>query len=243
MDVKLYQINMDRDIDLIAFMSLDMLPKFQKSPDVNSQIYDKVFDGTLECSSLEGLYEIFNLHHPDGYKGRSMSVSDVVEIRNSEDPKPGFYFCDSFGFKEISFQPERAKDVINNTIRVVLLEPGKLAKIADIDASLEGMQKVVGGYIEAVYPFEDAESCIVCNEEGKINGLDLNRAIYDGREIVDILAGTAFICDCSGENFGSLSDEKLSLYAKQFKKPEQFMKLGEKIIAIPYTPRKAEHER
>lgn len=243
MDVKLYQINMDRDTDLIAFMSLDMLPKFQKSPSVNSQIYDKVFDGVIECSSLEGLYEIFNLHRPDGYKGRSMSVSDVVEIRNSKEPKPGFYFCDSFGFKEIPFQPEKAKDAINNTIRVVLLEPGKLARIADIDASLAGMQKVVGGDIEAVYPFEDEDTCIVCNEEGKIIGLDLNRAIYDGKEIVDILAGTAFICDCSGENFGSLSEDKLNLYAKKFRKPEQFMRLGEKIIAIPYSPRRTDHER
>ena len=39
-------------------------------------------------------------------------------------------------------------------IKVVMLEPGKLARTAEIDASLTGMQKVVGGLIEPFYPFE-----------------------------------------------------------------------------------------
>ena len=39
-------------------------------------------------------------------------------------------------------------------IKVVLLEPGKLARTAEIDASLAEMQKVVGGLIEPFYPFE-----------------------------------------------------------------------------------------
>ena len=45
-------------------------------------------------------------------------------------------------------------------IKVVLLEPGKLARTAEIDASLEGMQKTVGGLIEPFYPFEE-QVCIV----------------------------------------------------------------------------------
>ena len=63
-------------------------------------------------------------------------------------------------------------------MRVVLLEPDKLAKSVLIDSSLEGMQKVVGGYIEAFYPFEDPNCCMVLNEEGKLIGLPLNRAVY-----------------------------------------------------------------
>ena len=89
-------------------------------------------------------------------------------------------------------------------IRVVLLEPNRMAKAAEIESSLEAMQRVVQGDIQAIYPFEE-EVCIVCNEEGKIDGLPLNRALYDeNHEIYDIIAGPAFICDCSGESFGSL---------------------------------------
>ena len=39
-------------------------------------------------------------------------------------------------------------------IKVVLLEPGKLARAVEIDASLAGMQKVVGGLIEPFYPLD-----------------------------------------------------------------------------------------
>ena len=52
-------------------------------------------------------------------------------------------------------------------IKVVLLEPGKLARAAEIDASLAGMQKTVGGLIEPFYPFEE-QVCIVCNEESSL---------------------------------------------------------------------------
>ena len=61
-------------------------------------------------------------------------------------------------------------------IKVVLLEPGKLARTAEIDASLAEMQKVVGGLIEPFYPFEE-QVCIVCNEESKINGMRPNRSV------------------------------------------------------------------
>ena len=47
-------------------------------------------------------------------------------------------------------------------IKVVLLEPGKLARAAEIDASIAGMQNVVDGLIEPFYPFAE-RVCIVCN--------------------------------------------------------------------------------
>ena len=127
------------------------------------------------------------------------------------------------------------------TIKVIMLQPGKLAKAVEIDASLEGMQRAVGGgLIEAVYPF-DEEVCLVCNEEGKINGMRPNRALYDeDHELIDIICGPAFICDCSGENFGSLSDAQLEKYGKQFKFPETFFRTGDGIKAVPYNPKDME---
>lgn len=128
-----------------------------------------------------------------------------------------------------------------DTIKVIMLQPGKLAKAVEIDASLEGMQRAVGGgLIEAVYPF-DEEVCLVCNEEGKINGMRPNRALYnEDHEMIDIICGPAFICDCSGENFGSLSDAQLEKYGKQFKFPETFFRTGDGIKAVPYNPKDME---
>jgi hypothetical protein len=127
-------------------------------------------------------------------------------------------------------------------IKVVLIEPGKVARAAEIDASLNGMQKIVGGYIEAYYHFEE-QVCIVCNDEGKVNGMSLNRAVYgDDKEMLDIIAGPAFICDCRGEDFGSLSDEQTARFIKQFKYPEQFVRLGDGIRAIPFNPQR-DYER
>ena len=57
---------------------------------------------------------------------------------------------------------------MNKIMRVVLVEPGKKAVVKAIDGSLEGMQKTVGGYIEAI-ALDDQGTCLVCNENGKID--------------------------------------------------------------------------
>lgn len=161
MDVKIYQINMSRDDNGVCFMSYESLPRFQKTQEVDSSLYDLVFDGTVDAKHLEDVYRIFNTDHPEGYRGRSLSKSDVVEVAEGADMEPGFYYCDSFGFQKIDFDATQVQQ--QRTIRVVLLEPGKLARVADIDASLEGLQKTVKGDIEPFYPFEE-QVCIVCNE-------------------------------------------------------------------------------
>lgn len=118
-------------------------------------------------------------------------------------------------------------------MEVVLLEPMKGARVVEINNSLQSMQSVVGGLIEAVYPFEE-HVCIVCNEEGKLQGLPLNRALRDSDgHIYDIIAGTAFICDCSGEDFGSLTDAQVAKYLALFKHPEAFVSVNGCIVAIP----------
>lgn len=92
-------------------------------------------------------------------------------------------------------------------MKVIVLEPMKEAYLAEIENDLSGMQKVVGGYIQGIYPFEE-EVCLVVNEEGKINGLPLNRALFDDNgKVYDIIAGTSFICGCSEDSFDSLSKE------------------------------------
>lgn len=107
------------------------------------------------------------------------------------------------------------------------MEPGKEAVVKEIDGSLEGMQKVVGGYIEAVYPFDDPVA-LVCNEEGKfIEGMKPNRCLqlHTG-EIYDIIFGTFFICLASpdSEDFESLTDDLAKKYSDKFLWPEMFQK-------------------
>ena len=62
-------------------------------------------------------------------------------------------------------------------IKVVLLEPGKLARTAEIGTSIEDLQNAVDGLIEPFYPLEE-QVCIVCNDEGKINGTVLFQWTY-----------------------------------------------------------------
>lgn len=129
-------------------------------------------------------------------------------------------------------------------IRVVLVEPGKYAREAEIGTSLSELQEVCDGLIQTFYPFEEMV-CIVCNDEGKNNGMPLNRAIKDTEtgELIDIIAGPFFICDCSTENFGSLSQEQMNRFLEQFKNPERFYRIDGEIVAVPYEPKEKAVER
>ena len=235
MEIAIYQVNMGRDHNRVAFQSIDELERFQGSSEIESEIYDKVFEGEVSCENLEDVYRMFNLDHPKGYKGRSLSVSDVVEVIGA-DGESTYNFCDSIGFQKVSFDPDLTAELKEEKIKVVLCEPGKVARVTEITNTLEGLQATVKGDIEAFYPFEEAV-CIVCNEEGKFNGCAPNRAVYgENKEILDVIFGTFFICDCSGQNFGSLDREQLERFAKQFRLPEKLISVNGKILSVPYNP-------
>ena len=237
MNIRVYQINLNRDIQDAAFIGLQNMATEQERSSPDSAVYDKVFDGEVAAGSLEEVFSLFNVDHPTGYRGRSMAVSDVVEV--VENGTSRFYFCDYNAFVPIDFDPAETQEFTPRTIQVVLVEPGKLARIAEIGSDLRALQTAVNGYIEAIYPFEE-EVCIACNEEGKLNGLPLNRAVRIGGEVTDIIAGTFIVCDCSGENFGSLTPEQQKRYMELFRKPEIFLRTGRGIRVIPYLPDRAQ---
>lgn len=187
-EFSIYQINVDRDTANVCFIGMESLKKIKGTKDVNAAAYDRVYDGKMDCISLENIYQKFNVDHPADYKGRSLSVSDVVEIRESDTLNPGFYFVDSIGFKSISFDKSLCKEPTQaheNRISVLLVEPDRYPRMIEIDDTLEAMQAVVGGNIEEYMPFEDAVA-IVCHEEGKLIGLPPNRAIYAEPETVEL---------------------------------------------------------
>ena len=255
MNIRVYQVNMSRDPNHIAFMNYESLPKFQGSSEIDSSVYDKVFEGDVNCTNLEEVYQMFNLNHPAGYKARSLSVSDVVEVIQ-EDGTRDFHFCDSFGFRKVAFEPDKCEiserfcsGEEKDTVSVLLVQAGKYPKLIEIKDSLEAMQALVGGDIEEYMPFED-EVAIICNEEGKMRGLPLNRAVYvqdnDKKEMVDIICGKFFICYAppESESFQSLPDDMMKKYKEQFKYPERFSKeVDGNIVAEPFKPKSKDYER
>ena len=103
-------------------------------------------------------------------------------------------------------------------MKILLIEPNKQPTVKTIKHTLEAMQSEVGGYIQAIYPYED-EVALVCNEEGKICGLPLNRFLFDEEgNLIDIIAGTFFICGApiNSENFTSLTDKQIKKYTEIF---------------------------
>ena len=121
---------------------------------------------------------------------------------------------------------------------VLVVEPRKEPYVKEIDPGLHSLQAEVGGDIGATYPFSDPVA-LVCNDEGKLIGLDLNRGLRDETgEIYDIMAGTFLVVGLDGEDFASLSPELAQKYTEHFRQPEQFISLGGQIIAVPVEPEK-----
>ena len=104
---------------------------------------------------------------------------------------------------------------------------------------LEEMQAVVGGWIEAIYPYEE-EVAIVCNEEGLINGLPFNRRVPGGYGGV---FGTFFICGLGEEDFCSLPAELVERFKSEYQNSELLIgaKGNEPItLPIPSKPKLTE---
>ncbi len=107
MRMRLYQINMDRDEKGLAFMNYEFVKRRTHSNRIDRKIYDCVFDGVVDCKSLESVFALFNFRYPEGYRGRSLSLSDVVEVLESDHMPKGLYYCDSVGFKEVMFTQDK----------------------------------------------------------------------------------------------------------------------------------------
>ena len=164
---------------------------------------------------------------------------EEAEQMVSDQWRSGDHILDADNFVDVEFEgkenTEREKE---KALDVLLVEPGQYPRMTSIGSNLYSLQKAVGGDIEAIYPYDDPIA-IVCAEEGKINGEPLNRAIRDeDNDIVDIIAGTFFVCGLGEEDFASLPKELQEKYEDKFHQPESFLKLGSRIMAIPMEPAK-----
>ena len=175
-EFSIYQINMDRDSANVCFIGMESLEKIKGTKKVNAAAYDRVYDGKMDCISLENIYQKFNVDHPADYTGRSLSVSDVVEIRESDTLKPGFYFVDSIGFKTVSYthlkqkfasqimtskSPVRSCEDIDETAlsyaEIKMLATGNphIKEKMDLDIQVQKLRLLKSSFLSEKYALED----------------------------------------------------------------------------------------
>ncbi|MGB4660137.1 MAG: YodL domain-containing protein [Mobilitalea sp.] len=94
--VRIWQLKHDSDFEL-RFRPYDEVMKTSGEPSMLN--YEVVYDGELETNDLESIYAKFNLDHPSGFKGHSLSISDVVELYDESSCE--FHYVDRFGFQKI----------------------------------------------------------------------------------------------------------------------------------------------
>lgn len=174
-------------------------------------IYDEVFDAEIDETELEDIYRRFNTESHPLHRGHSLSVSDVVVLDGKA------HICQSFGFREVPFDVSQTQKP-DNLMRVVYVEPNKPPYVAEVEHTLEGEQRAVKGLIEAVYP-DDSPTCIICNEEAKLIGMEGNRWLGDGSTVI---AGPFFVCGLTEDDFRGLTDEEVTRYMAEFKDPRSY---------------------
>ncbi len=120
-------------------------------------------------------------------------------------------------------------------MRVLRVEQFKAPFVKEIDPSLESLQHEVGGTVQAVYPFDDPVA-LLCNDDGKLLGLELSRALRDDNgEIYDVIAGSFLIVGCGEEDFDSLSEDMIDKYREIFAQPEVFIRTNSGLLVLPYV--------
>ena len=113
-------------------------------------------------------------------------------------------------------------DMTQKEITVLMVEPGKHPKVTTLKDDLDSLQKAVsiGADDQGLIEFVSLGNgdCIMCNEEGKLIGLDGNRRLGD-----DILVGVFYIMSENEDGeLLSLSEKKIKRYTELFWEPETF---------------------
>lgn len=119
--IRLYQIDLMLDANGLAFMPYDTF-KSKGYAIPPASIYQVVFEGNVGTDTLGDIFTMFNISHPPGYKGRSLSVSDIIELY--DDVTSEFNFCDSFGYRKVMFDKEQAFPQTHDVLLCIAAEDG-----------------------------------------------------------------------------------------------------------------------
>lgn len=119
-------------------------------------------------------------------------------------------------------------------MKVLVVEPLKEPYEKEIAGDLKSLQKEVGGFIQAVYPFKDNVG-LICNEEGKLNGEPLNRGLRDDDgDLYDVVAGTFILVGFDEEDFCSLTKKQIEKFSSLYAVPEMWISMDGALVALPY---------
>ena len=123
---------------------------------------------------------------------------------------------------------EGGTHISTEKMKVLVVRPMELPAVQEIDHTLFAMQELVGGTIQAVYPFDDPV-VLVCNDEGKLLGLPWNRALTDDHGVpYDIVCGTFFVAGLKEDDFASLTEQQIEKYKDKYS--------NEMILSVPKQP-------
>lgn len=121
----------------------------------------------------------------------------------------------------------------DKTLTILVVEPMQPCRVQEIPNTLEAMQGIVGGDIEAAYPFKEPVA-VVCNAEGKMMDLPYNRPLMDESGLpYDIVCGTFFMAGVGTEDFVSLTEEQVQSYKE----------LYDNVVVIPAAKEQPHHEK
>lgn len=108
-------------------------------------------------------------------------------------------------------------------IKVLVCEPGKIPYVKTIKNDWQDMSQIVGGFIEFVRVYPGAPVSIVCNDEGMIRGMPLNRQIFlmypSGKPKYYVsIYGPFFLVGTDGPDTISLTREEIEQFSDAFRK-------------------------
>ena len=112
-------------------------------------------------------------------------------------------------------------------MKILIVEPGKRPSTADVPHTLSTLQEIVGGYIQAIYPWDDPVA-VVSDEEALLKESEFNRLIAPEVAIF----GTFFVCGLGEEDFTDLPNEMIQKYSQLLHDPEILIRTAKGLMSV-----------
>lgn len=96
---EIFQTNADQEF---AFMRWSVATRHGWSFDFYRSVWIGKEEARDDMDLVNYLYEVFNEHRPNGFRGHSLSVSDIIRVQEENKAESTYYYCDSFGWQDIT---------------------------------------------------------------------------------------------------------------------------------------------